>query len=239
MEKIRLSKYLSQNSVCSRRNAEELISQGRLKINGNLAKLGDKVDPDRDKIYLDGKAVRQGHKTRSYFMLNKPRGYVTTLKDENGRKCVSDLLGGISSRVFYAGRLDMESEGLLILTDDGELANNLVHPKQHFPKVYRVTVKGEVKLETLKHLRTGVVLDDGYKTMPAEVKVAIVDETKTVLLITIYEGKNRQIRRMCDVVGLEIMLLKRIAYGKLRLGGLKTGQYRVLEDEEIAYLKNL
>jgi len=240
MEQMRLSRYLSQNSVCSRRAAEELIKQGRLKINGVTAQLGDKVDPDKDKILLDGKAVRQGHKARSYFMLNKPRGYVTTLKDESGRKCVADLISRINARVFYAGRLDKDSEGLLILTDDGELANKLVHPSKHISKVYRVTVKTpHVSLDVLKQLRTGVVLDDGYKTLPAEVKVSLEDENKTVLLITIYEGKNRQIRRMCEAVGLEVMLLKRIAYGKLRLGGLRTGQYRILTDEEIAYLKSL
>ena len=239
MEKIRLSKYFSQNSVCSRRNADELIKQGRVKINGKIAVLGDTVDPEKDKILLDGKAVRMKKLRRSYFMLNKPRGYVTTMSDEQNRKCVKDLLGGINALVNYVGRLDRDSEGLLILTDDGELVAHLTHPSAHFPKVYRVTVKGHVPLDSLKKLREGVELDDGYITMPARVVLKEEKEDRTTLIITIYEGKNRQIRRMCDTLKFEVMQLKRIAFGNIKLGGLKLGGYRMLTDEEVEYLKGI
>lgn len=239
MEKLRLSRYLSVVGVCSRRAAELLIKDGRILINGKKAELGEKVDPEKDRIMLDNKPIRQKTNPRSYFMLNKPRGYVTTLNDEAGRKCVADLTKGISTRVYSVGRLDKESEGLLILTDDGDLTNKLTHPSKHIPKTYRVTVKGNTSDEILKQLRSGVKLDDGYVTEPAEVKIHAEKEDRTILIITIFEGKNRQIRRMCEAVNLEVLLLKRIAMGKISLGHLKAGEYRLLTKNEIEYLKSI
>ncbi|MEG0771407.1 MAG: pseudouridine synthase [Clostridia bacterium] len=239
MEKIRLSKALAQSGVCSRRNADVLIEEGKVKVNGKVAIIGDKVDVSQDKIMVDNKAIRYNVGKKSYFVLNKPRGYITTMKDEMDRKNISDLIKGISSRVVYAGRLDRESEGMLFLSDDGEMINKLTHPSTHLPKTYRVTVQGLVSLEVLKSLRTGVRLDDGYVTAPAEVKVRTEKEDRTVLTLTIFEGKNRQIRRMCDALGFDVLQLKRIAIGNIRIGSLKTGQYRMLNDEEVAYLKSL
>ncbi len=239
MEKMRLQKFLALSNVCSRRTAEELIKKGKVKINNIIAKIGDKIDPEKDRIYVDNKVIRYKPMPYSYFIVNKPRGYVTTLSDEAGRKCVVDLTKGITARVFPVGRLDRESEGLIILTNDGQLANTLTHPSKHISKVYRVTVKGIPSLEQLKQLRNGVTLDDGYNTMPAEVKVKTEKEDRTILTFTIREGKNRQIRRMCEAVSLEVLLLKRICVGKLQLGHLKLGAYRMLDDKEIQYLKSL
>lgn len=239
MELMRLQKFLAQSNVCSRRTAEELIARGKVIVNNKKAEIGDKIDPEKDRVFIDGKAIRYKPMPFSYFIINKPRGYVTTMKDESGRKCIADLTGGITARVYPVGRLDKESEGLIILTNDGELANTLTHPSKHISKVYRVTVMGIPKLETLKELRNGVTLDDGYHTEPAEVKVHNEKEDRTILHFTIREGKNRQIRRMCEAVGLDVVLLKRIAVGKLKLGHLKNGEYRLLNDEEINYLKSL
>ena len=161
------------------------------------------------------------------------------MKDDEGRKCITDLLGGITQRVFPVGRLDRDSEGLLLLTNDGDLSLRLTHPSKHFPKTYRVTVDGEVSPADLKRLRDGVVLDDGYKTEPATVKAESRDDGKTVMLITITEGKNRQIRRMLDTIGANVIILKRISYGNLRLGNIGVGKYRVLTEDEINYLKSL
>lgn len=235
--KIRLQKHLSACGVASRRKAEELIEQGKVKVNGRVATIGDKVDPKRDKVTVKGKnviAVTQ----KVYIMVNKPRGYVTTMSDEFDRKTVSDLVKDVGVKVFPVGRLDRDSEGLLIMTNDGELANMITHPSSHVNKTYRVTVGGSVDDEQIKKLCEGVVID-GKKTLPCDVFVLERREDRTVLNFIIHEGRNRQIRKMCDTVGLEVLRLKRTEIAGVKLGGLKTGSWRDLNERELTRLSNL
>lgn len=235
--KIRLQKHLSACGVASRRKAEELIEQGKVKVNGRVASIGDKVDPKRDKVTVRGKnvvAVTQ----KVYIMVNKPRGYVTTMSDEFDRKTVSDLVKDVGVKVFPVGRLDRDSEGLLIMTNDGELANMITHPSSHVNKTYRVTVGGAVNDEQIDKLCTGVVID-GKKTLPCDVFVLERREDRTVLNFIIHEGRNRQIRKMCDVVGLEVLRLKRTEIAGVKLGGLKTGSWRDLNERELTRLSSL
>lgn len=235
--KIRLQKHLSACGVASRRKAEELIEQGKVKVNGRVASIGDKVDPKRDKVTVRGKnvvAVTQ----KVYIMVNKPRGYVTTMSDEFDRKTVSDLVKDVGVKVFPVGRLDRDSEGLLIMTNDGELANMITHPSSHVNKTYRVTVGGVVNDEQIDKLCTGVVID-GKKTLPCDVFVLERREDRTVLNFIIHEGRNRQIRKMCDVVGLEVLRLKRTEIAGVKLGGLKTGSWRDLNERELTRLSSL
>lgn len=236
---VRLQKFIADAGYCSRRAAEEYIKNGKVTVNGVVAEIGTKINPEKDRVSVNGKALRNRENPKSYFMLYKPRGYVTTMKDEDGRRCITDLLHGISQRVFPVGRLDRDSEGLLILTNDGELSLRLTHPSKHFPKTYRVTVNGEVTPDEVKKLTAGVVLDDGYKTEPCIIKTQKRDDGKTVMYITITEGKNRQIRRMLETINAEVIILKRISYGNLNLTGVAVGKYRVLTPEEIKYLKSL
>lgn len=237
--KIRLQKYLSECSVASRRKAEELISNGKVKVNGRVAHIGDKVDPKRDKVTVAGKRVVSVNE-KVYIMLHKPRGYVTTMSDEMNRKCVSDLVKDAGVKVFPVGRLDRNSEGLLLMTNDGDFANRLTHPSSHVNKTYRVTVAGDVEEERLVSLREGIVLD-GKKTLPCEVFVA--DRKKeldrTVLIFTIREGRNRQIRRMCEAVGLEVLRLKRTEIAGVKLGMLPPGKWRPLNEKEMRHLTNI
>ncbi len=238
MEKIRLQKLLSDCGICSRRKAEEMITQGRVVVNGKPASLGDKAN-DKDVILVDGERVRYNKKHRKYYiMLNKPRGYVTTMSDELDRKCVTDLLTGIDERVYPVGRLDRNSEGLLLFTNDGKFANDIMHPGRHVSKTYRVTVHSAVTDEQVVALSNGVTLDDGTKTMPATVNVELDTPERSVMRITIHEGKNRQIRRMCDAVGLEVVRLRRTSVGPVKLGMLKPGTWRELTPEEVRALKN-
>ncbi len=239
-ELVRLQKYLADCGICSRRAAETLIEQGRVKIGAKTAVLGDKVMTDATSIKVDGEQVYPRKKEYKYIMLYKPRGYVATAKDELGRKCVTDIVKKERARLYPVGRLDRDSEGLLIMTDDGALANKLMHPRNHIPKTYRTIVRGNVDANVLHTLTNGVYLEElDYTTKPADVDVHEVREDKTILLITIYEGKNRQIRRMCEAVGLEIIRLKREKIGKLSIGTLNAGQYRKLTEKEVTYLKNL
>ena len=233
--KIRLQKYLSQCGVSSRRKAEQLIADGKVRVNGRCVEVGTKIDPKRDVVTIDKQRIRPS-KVRCYIMLHKPRGFVTTLKDELGRKSVDMLISDVGERVYPVGRLDKDSEGLLLFTNDGEFANYMAHPRCHIPKTYRVTVRPPMSDEQLNTLITGVTLDDGYKTMPAEVTIALNEQNRIVLLITISEGKNRQIRRMCEAVGLELIRLKRISIGQLRLGMLPQGKWRELTEMEIRTL---
>ena len=232
--KIRLQKHLAECGVASRRKAEELIANGKVRVNGHVAHIGDKVDPKRDKVTVRGKnivAVNQ----KIYIMLHKPRGFVTTVNDELNRKCVMDLVKDIETRVYPVGRLDKDSEGLLFLTNDGEFANRLTHPSSHVNKTYRVTVGGAVDDEMIDRLCTGIELD-GRKTLPCDVFVIDRREDRTVLNFIISEGRNRQIRRMCEAVGLQVLRLKRTEIAGVKLGMLPQGSWRPLNEREMTRL---
>jgi len=235
--KIRLQKHLSECGIASRRKAEELIEQGKVRINGRVALIGAKVDPKRDKVTVSGKTVI-ANKEKMYIMLHKPRGYVTTTKDELDRKCVTDLVKDAGVKLFPVGRLDRNSEGLLIMTNDGNFANSLTHPSAQVNKTYRVTVKGEVEDEKLIRLQEGIVLD-GRKTLPCDVFVAERKPDRTVLIFIIHEGRNRQIRRMCEEVSLEVMRLKRTEIAGVKLGMLPQGKWRPLNEREMRHLTNV
>ncbi len=214
-----------------------MISQGRVKVNGRVAGLGDGATA-KDVITVDGERVNYSEKREKYYiMLNKPRGYVTTMSDELDRKCVTDLLSDVPVRVYPVGRLDRNSEGLLLFTNDGKFANDIMHPSRHISKTYRVTVHSSVNEEQLAQLAEGVVID-GRKTLPATVNVLTQEAERVVLQIVIREGRNRQIRKMCEAVGLDVVRLKRTAIGPVKLGMLKPGTYRELTSEELRALRN-
>lgn len=233
-EPIRLQKLISQCGIASRRKAEELILRGELKVNGSVAKLGDKVLPN-DKIYVRGKRIAVPKSPHRYIMLNKPRGFITTMNDERGRKCVAELVQDVGERVYPVGRLDKESEGMLILTNDGDFANKIMHPKNCIYKIYRVTVRPSINEEQLIKLETGVEID-GRKTAPAQVHVLHKEQNRVVLEIILHEGKNREIRKMCDAVGLEVARLKRTQIGGVKMGMLKQGSWRDLTNIEVKKL---
>ena len=235
--KIRLQKHLAECGVASRRKAEELIEAGKVKINGHIAELGAKVDPRRDKVTVRGKAVVPVNE-KVYIMLNKPRGFVTTMSDELGRKTVSDLVADAGNRIFPVGRLDRDSEGLLIMTNDGDFANKLTHPSSHVNKTYRVTVKGVAEEEQLLKMKEGIVLD-GRKTLPCDCFVAERKPDRTVLIFVLSEGRNRQIRRMCEEVGLEVLRLKRTEIAGVKLGMLPQGKWRPLNEREMRRLTSI
>lgn len=237
MEKIRIQKMIADSGYCSRRKAEELMQQGRVKLNGHPVKPGDKCG-FKDLITIDGERLAlPRRKNFVYLMLNKPRGYVTTVSDELDRKCVMDLLDGVEERVYPVGRLDRNSEGLLLFTNDGEFANSIMHPSRHITKTYRVTVRPDISDDQLVALSDGVEID-GRKTLPATVVVKEKEAGRVVLLITIKEGRNRQIRKMCEAVGLEVARLRRISVGPIRLGMLKPGTWRELTAEELRAIRN-
>ena len=228
---------IADSGVCSRRKAEQMISQGRVKINGHPVKLGDKCGY-KDLITIDGERIMIPRKKNFiYIMMNKPRGYVTTVSDELDRRCVMDLLEDVEERVYPVGRLDRNSEGLLLFTNDGEFANSIMHPSRHISKTYRVTVRPDINDDQLVALSEGVVID-GKKTLPASVVVKDKEAGRVVILITIKEGRNRQIRKMCESVGLEVARLRRISIGPLKLGMLKPGSYRELTADELRALRN-
>lgn len=225
---------MAQCGISSRRKAEEYIRQGRVRVNGQVVtEMGIRISPD-DCVEVDGTPVRP-EKKKVYIIMHKPRGYVTTVSDPEGRKTVLDLLDGVEERVYPVGRLDYDSSGLLLLTNDGDFANLLMHPKHEILKVYIVTVKGKPSEESLERLRKGIRID-GYVTAPAFVRVLNVYENKTKLEITIHEGRNRQIRKMCEKIGHPVVRLKRVAYGALELGNLKPGEWRYLTDREVKQL---
>jgi len=224
---------MAECGVASRRKSEELIEAGKVKINGHPARIGDKVNPKKDIVTVRGKKINKTEKMY-YIMLNKPRGYVTTVSDELGRKTVLDLVD-VDARIYPVGRLDKDSEGLLFLTNDGSFANALTHPRHNFAKVYRVTVKPSVNDEILQRLRNGIEID-GRKTAPCDVNVITQEEGRVVLEFILREGRNRQIRKMCEAVNLEVARLKRVSVGPIKLGMLKTGKSRELTDNEVRKL---
>ena len=235
MEKIRLQKFFTDNKIMSRRSAERVIEAGNVKINGVTAKLGDKVDPENDTVVFNGKVIKNDTAKKKYIMLNKPLGYVTTTSDEKGRETVLSLVKDVGERVYPVGRLDMYSEGLLILTNDGELTNRLTHPKHNMPKTYSVIIKGDISPDALHMLNSPMEID-GYKLKPVKVRVLSQKNGATNTLFTLSEGRNRQIRKMCEKCGLTIMRLTRISIGKLKLGELERGKWRELTDNEVKYL---
>ena len=231
MEKIRIQKALSECGITSRRKAEELIKQNLVSVNGKTAKIGDKVDLSRDKISVDGKLVACEVK-KYYIMLHKPRGFVSTMSDELSRKCVADLVRDVPAKIYPVGRLDKDSEGLLLMTNDGDFSNAILHPSRHVEKKYRVTVKPKANENQLVKLSSGMEID-GYKTEPARITVLKDVEDRTVLEVIIKEGRNRQIRKMCEQVGLNVARLKRISIGQLKLGMLQPRQWRDLSIQEV------
>ena len=238
VNEIRVQKYIADCGLMSRRKAEEEILAGRIRVNGERVEQGRKIIPGVDRVEYMGKPVEMPRVKRFvYIMLNKPRGYVTTMSDEFGRKCVASLVADVGERVYPCGRLDLESEGLLIMTNDGELANKLMHPAHHIPKLYTVKVKGKVTEEQLKKLNKPMMID-GYETIPAEAKILSLREEESSIGITLYEGRNRQIRKMCEQLGLTVTSLKRIAIGAITLGNLKSGTWKRLTRAQVDYLKN-
>lgn len=234
----RIQKVMAEQGLCSRRAAEQIILEGRVKLNGHPVRLGDKMDVNRDSLMIDNERVRLVKKQEyHYLMLHKPRGYVTTTSDERGRRTVMDLLADYPVRVFPVGRLDKDSEGLLLLTNDGAFANLMMHPSHGVSKLYRVTVHPRADESQVVALSKGVLLDDGTVTQPAVVNVVVDEPSRTVLEMTIKEGKNRQIRRMCEAVGLEVVRLRRNAMGAVKLGMLQPGQYRELTRSEVNALR--
>ena len=229
----RLQKIIAARGLCSRRQAEKWIEEGRVRVNGNTAHLGDSADLSEDVIEVDGKRLPKAVK-KVYLMLNKPRGYVTTLSDEKGRKNAAELVTGCGTRVYPVGRLDMDSEGLLLFTNDGEFANLMMHPRHEVDKVYRVWVTNFAP-EKLEALAEPIELD-GYMIKKPKVRPVRTEPTRAILDVTIHEGRNRQVRRMCQAAGLEVARLKRIAEGQLRIGELKSGAWRYLEPKEIELL---
>lgn len=229
----RLQKLLAQAGLCSRREAERWIDDGRVTVNGKKASVGDKADPRRDKIFVDGKPIG-GAEEKVYLMLYKPRGYVTTMKDEHGRKTVADLVRGCGARVVPVGRLDYNSEGLLLLTNDGAWAQHLLHPKHEVEKTYHVSVFGPVAGAAA---RLAAVTDlEGEPIRPARVEVLRETPGTAVLAVTIHEGKNRQVRRMCAQCGLTVKRLRRVREGALELGDLPPGKWRYLTQDEAGAL---
>ena len=241
MEKqgIRIQKVLSEHGIASRRKAEELIQRGKVTVNGHPALLGQRINPKRDVVAVEGERVYLGDKQKKYYiMLHKPRGYVTTMSDEQGRRCVKDLVSDIPARVYPVGRLDRNSEGLLLMTNDGAFANAIMHPSHHVSKTYRVTVRPDITEEQLAHLSVGVEIEPGVITGEAAVQVLSKEPGRVVLQMTIYEGHNRQIRRMCEAVGLEVVRLKRTSVGPVKLGMLQPGRHRELTPAELTALRN-
>jgi 23S rRNA pseudouridine2605 synthase len=233
MEQIRLQKHLADCGVMSRRKAEEEIARGNVTVNGRKAEIGQKIIPGKDYVCFLGKTVIENSR-KIYIKLNKPRGYVSTMSDERGRKCVADLVKNIPERVYPIGRLDLDSEGLLLMTNDGELANALMHPKSGIEKVYVVKVRTVPSEEQMRLLNQSMEID-AYTILPC--KVTCPEPTiPTKLRFVLKEGRNRQIRKMCENVGLEVTRLKRIAEGKVQLGSLRSGTWEELDGKELAAL---
>ena len=237
MKDCRLQKYLSDCGVMSRRAAEKEIEAGNVKVNGVIATIGTKIDPESDVVEYKGKVIFDSKPNGYiYIMLNKPAGVVTTMSDEKGRPCVSELVSELGVRVYPVGRLDMYSEGLLLMTNDGALTEKLTHPRHEIPKIYHVKVKGAVNANQMEKLTSPLTID-GYTIQPVKCKILSISEKETVLSMTLYEGRNRQIRKMCEECGLLIKKLKRIAIGEIKLGDLPSGKWTHLSTSQVKYLK--
>lgn len=230
---MRLNKFLAHAGIASRRKVDELIEQGKVTVNGKKAILGQKVGPS-DKIQVKGREVRN-EETLEYIILNKPIGVTSTVSDQHAKKTVLDLVK-TSNRVYPVGRLDKQSKGLILLTNDGDLANHLTHPRYHVPKIYQVIYTGKIPQGKLRQMEAGIELEEG-KTKEAKVKVITQDESKTLLEIALFEGRKRQIRRMAEKLHLHIISLKRMAIGPIKLGNLESGKSRKLTNEEISLLR--
>lgn len=237
---MRINKFIANLGVASRRKADEMILEGRVKVNGVVIKeLGTQVDEKNDVVEVDGNIISTNDENKVYIMINKPEGYITTSKDQFGRKSVLDLVKDVNERVYPVGRLDYETSGLLLLTNDGDLTYKLTHPSHEFKKTYLASVKGIPTKEEVSRLENGLKIED-YITAKAKMKVVKINREKkyAVCMITIHEGKNRQVRKMLDAINHPVMNLRRVSLGKIQLGTLKLGEYRYLTDEEIKYLKN-
>lgn len=235
---MRLQKYMAKCGVASRRKSEEIISKGLVKVNGKIVdELGVQIDPTKDVVEVDGKTIKL-ETNKIYIMVNKPVGYVTTLKDEKDRKVVTDLIEGVRERIYPVGRLDIDTTGLLILTNDGDLTFKLTHPSNKVFKRYIAIVEGVPTKYELDRFRNGLVID-GRKTSKANIKVAKRYDDESILDISIYEGRNRQVKKMCEKINHPVKKLKRISIGEIELGGLDIGNWRYLNQEEIDYLKLL
>ena len=234
---MRINKFLAESGVASRRNADSLIKDGLVTVNGKVCSLGTEIDENSDVVKVDGKIIHSVKKF-SYYMMNKPKGYVTTVKDDKDRKTVMDLLPNSIDRVFPVGRLDYDSEGLLLFTNDGDLCNRLLHPSSEIPKTYLVKIEGTLDDLSIDKIRNGVYID-GVKTKKCTIKIVEVTKNFTKFHVTVTEGKNREIRKMFLSVKKEVKFLKRIKIGDLGLRGLNRGEVRKLNKEEIEYLKNL
>ncbi len=234
---MRINKFIAESGVASRRAADKLIMEGSVKINGKVAKLGDEVNVGSDHVTVDGRPINVV-KTYEYYVMNKPKGYICSVSDEKGRKTVLDLMPPTSKRVFPVGRLDYDSEGLLILTNDGELALKLTHPRNEVPKTYLVKTEKPVSIEDLNKLRSGVYID-GVKTKKCNIHLLETKKEGSRLQITITEGRNRQVRKMFEAIGNNVDFLKRIKIGDFKLTGLNRGEVRKLYPDEVNYLLNL
>lgn len=232
---VRLQKYLAECGVASRRACEELIAAKRVRVNGEIAEIGRTIDPAADTVEVDGRTIAQDQKI--YIVLNKPAGTVTTASDTHGRKTVLDCVRGVSARVFPVGRLDMDVEGVLLLTNDGELAHRLIHPSFEVKKIYQAWVRGHFAPEAGQRLEQGVLLDDGM-TAPAQVEVLRRSQNSTLIQLTIHEGRKREVKRMCAAVGHPVRHLQRVAFGELRANGLRPGEWRYLTPGEIQVLRD-
>ena len=234
---IRIQKFFTDCGILSRRAAEEEIKKGRVKINGATAEVGQKIDPTRDRVEYRGQVIAAIEKPRfTYVMLNKPRGYLSTVTDDRGRHTVTELVADTGVRLYPVGRLDMDSEGLLLLTNDGELTNRLTHPKHEIPKIYHVKIRGVVTAEQVKALSSAMNID-GYRILPVKTELISVKDDTSVLRMTLFEGRNRQIRKMCESQSLTVLRLCRIAIGDLKLGNLAPGKWRYLTKTQVDYLK--
>ena len=237
MELIRLQKFFTDCDILSRRAAEEEIKNGKVFVNGARAELGQKIDPENDVVEYKGKVMERPQKNvYKYVMLNKPRGYLSTVTDDRGRACVTELVKDVNARLYPVGRLDMDSEGLLLMTNDGALTYKLTHPKHDIPKIYHVKIEGKVSAEKLRALALPMEID-GYKILPVKTEIVTAKNEYTVLRMTLYEGRNRQIRKMCEAQGLNILRLCRVAIGELELGNLAPGKWRYLTKSQVEYLR--